>query len=78
MTLLLSKDESLKTTPVYIGFLVLKELSRKEEGKLSIFEIITRLRKLQGIVHYRQIILALMFLYTTGVIEFKEPYIIKI
>lgn len=78
MANLISKDETIKGSTVYIGFLILKELKKKEENKISIYELIERLRKKQGLVHYRQALFSLMFLYASGVISFKEPYICKI
>lgn len=72
--MLLSKDENIKTSSVYIASLVLKVFQQKEQSKLSILEVATELKKYE-ITHYRQIIFGLSFLYTTGIADFKEPYI---
>ena len=77
MSTLISKEEEIKTSVVYVGYLVLKQLSRKEEGKLSIFELVEELKK-KNITHYRQIVFALLFLHSCGIIEFTEPYIYAI
>jgi hypothetical protein len=76
MELLISKDEQIKTSVVYVGYLILKELKKHSDSKVSIFDVSEMLKK-RNIVHYRQIIFALMFLHSCGVIDFKEPYIYK-
>ncbi len=75
---LITKDENIKTTPIYIGYLVLKILKHKKDNKITIFEVMDSLKKELKIVHYGQFILALIFLYSTGIIDFTEPYIYKI
>ena len=77
MTSLISKDEQIKTSVVYVGYLILKELRKNKDDKISIFEVSEMLKK-RNIMHYRQIIFALMFLHSCGVIDFREPYIYKI
>ena len=77
MSNLITKDEAIKTTPIYIGYLILKILKSKKEDKVSIFEVTEKLKKDLVIIHYRQIVLALVFLYSAGVINFTEPYIYK-
>lgn len=77
MNSLITKDEIIKTTPIYIGYLILKILRSKKDDKVSIFEVIEQLKKELKIIHYRQIILSLTFLYTAGIINFTEPYIYK-
>ena len=77
MSNLITKDESIKTTPIYIGYLILKILKSKKEDKVSIFEVTEKLKKELVIIHYRQIVLSLPFLFAAGVINFREPYIYK-
>lgn len=77
MASLISKDEIIKGSPIYIGFLILTELKKQKEEKISVFELIEKLRSKQTILHYRQILFSLLFLYSTGVINFQEPYILK-
>ena len=78
MSSLITKDEEIKTTPIYIGYLILKILKSKKDDKVSIFEVTEKLKKDLKIIHYRQIVLSLNFLYTAGIIDFTEPYIYKI
>ena len=76
MELLISKDEKIKTSVVYVGYIILKELKKNSSDKVSIFEIVDALKK-RNITHSRQIIFGLMFLHSCGIIDFKEPYIYK-
>jgi hypothetical protein len=75
---LITKDEEIKTTPIYIGYLILKILKSKDDDKVSIFEVTEKLKKELKIIHYRQIMLSLIFLYTAGIINFTDPYIYKV
>lgn len=75
--LLISKDGEIKTSSVYVGYLILKELKKKKDDKISIYDIGAALKK-EGITHGSQFLFGLVFLYSTGVIEFKEPYVYKV
>ena len=72
--MLLSKDENIKTSSVYVASLILKMFQKRKLKKLSIFEVAEELKK-YDIEHYRQVIFGLSFLYSAGVVDFKEPYI---
>lgn len=72
--MLISKDENIKTSSVYVASLILKLFKKKKQNKLSIFEVTKELKKYE-IEHYRQVVFGLSFLYSTGVIDFREPYI---
>jgi hypothetical protein len=74
--MLVSKDENIKTSAVYVGSLILKQLQKSKTNKISIFEIAEDLKK-YNIVSYRHIVFSLMFLYSCGIIDFKEPFIYK-
>ena len=39
MELLISKDEKIKTSVVYVGYLILKELKKTKDDKVSIFDL---------------------------------------
>lgn len=77
MPSLISKDETIKGSPIYIGYLILVELKKQKEGKISIFELIEKLKSKQSLLHYRQILFSLILLYSTEIIEFQVPYIYK-
>ncbi|TAE18279.1 MAG: hypothetical protein EAZ95_04570 [Bacteroidetes bacterium] len=72
--LLITPDEDVKKSAIYIGYLVLKKIKKVKEDKISIFDIIEELKK-YNIIHYSQILYGLIFLHTCGIIEFKDPYI---
>lgn len=74
---LISKDEFMRSSVVYIGYLILKELNRRKDKKLPLYEIYDALKK-ERISHYRQIVFSLMFLHACGAIEFREPFIFKL
>jgi len=73
--MLISKDENIKTSFVYVGFLILKELKEKEQ--LSIFDAMQKIRKTCPIT-YRQLTFSLMFLFASCIIDFRSPYIYKL
>ncbi len=71
----LSKDDKLKTSPVFFGYLILKELQAAKDSKVTIVDIVERIKNEFELVHYQQILFALMFLFQAGLIDFNEPYI---
>lgn len=75
MSTLITRDEDIKSSALYVGYLILHELQKKQDGKISIFEIVEKLKKRVKVLHYRQVFFALMFLHINGVVNFSEPYI---
>ncbi len=75
--MLVSKDENIKTSAVYVGSLILKQIKTSKTDKISIFEIAENLKK-YNITSYRHIVFSLMFLYSCGIIDFKEPFIYRL
>ncbi len=75
MKSLISKDEEIRSSPVYLGYLVLKKLKDKKEKKITLHELAQKMREELGNLNYRQFIFSLLFLYQSGVIDFDEPYI---
>lgn len=71
---LLKKDKNIKESFIYGGYVILGKLRRTKEGRVSFHDISAELTK-EGITHYRQQFFSLMFLYSCGIIDFKEPYI---
>lgn len=72
--MLVSKDENLKTSSVYVASLILKQIQKQKVDKISIFEISKELKK-YNIYRYRHLFFGLAFLYSSGIIDFKEPFI---
>lgn len=77
MNTFVSKDESLKTSMPYVGYLVLKKLEKTDDGRLSLAEISHHLTKL-GVTKSRPMMFALIFLHLAGLIDFRAPYIYKL
>ena len=77
MHTLVSKDESLKSSMVHVGYLILKLMDKSENGRLSLTEIAKTLAK-HEIKQSRTMIFALIFLHSTGAIEFTAPYVYRV
>jgi len=74
-TSLFFADEDIKSSYIYIGYLILRKLRSKKENKISIFDLTAILKQDLKIVHYRQLVFALVFLNILGLIDFIAPYI---
>lgn len=74
---MINKEEKIKTSSPYLGFLVLKKLIRVNEQKLMLDEVVLNLKQEFSTINHRQIIFTLIFLYQVGLVEFAEPYIYK-
>lgn len=72
--MLVSKDENIKTSSVYVASLILKQIQNLKGEKISIFEISKELKRYK-ITRYRHMFFGLAFLYSSGIIDFKEPFI---
>lgn len=59
---------------MYIGYLILKEIQKRDTEKISIYDISKVLKK-AGITSSRQLILGLSFLYSVNIVEFEEANI---
>lgn len=71
---LISKDENIKRSIVYLGYIILKELSLRNEKKMSIYDVANVLKK-HEILNSQQLTYSLMFLHAADIIDFNEPYI---
>ncbi len=72
--MLVSKDENVKTSAVYVASLILKQIQKQKVDRISIFEVSKELKK-YNISRYRHLFFGLAFLYSSGIIDFKEPFI---
>ncbi len=72
---LLNPDTPMHSSSVYLAFLILKKLMKQDQ--LSIVELHSFLKKEAKNYTYTSVINSLLFLYSTGVIDFEEPYIYK-
>lgn len=72
--MMLASSNALKSSAMYIGYLILKEIQKQAAEKISIYDASKALKK-AGIVSSRQLILGLSFLYSVNIIEFEEANI---
>ena len=73
---LISPEQDIQKSPVYIGFVILKMF--KEKDRVSIFDLYRKVKKDIGYVPYNNTIYALCFLYSLNIIYFRSPYVYKI
>lgn len=70
----MAKSNVLQSSVMYIGYLILKEIQKHENGKVSIYDVSKALKK-NGIFSSRQVILGLSFLYSVNIVDFEEAII---
>jgi len=68
---MVANSNSVKSSVMYIGYLILKEIKLKNSEKVSIYDI-SRVLKKKGISSSRQLVLGLSFLYSVDIVEFEE------
>ncbi len=73
-SIMVAYNNNLKTSAMYIGYLILKEIKEKNVDKISIYDI-SRALKQSGINNSRQLILGLSFLFSIGILDFEEANI---
>lgn len=71
MSIMVANSNSVKSSAMYIGYLILKEIKEKNSAKVSIYDI-SRVLKKKGIRSSRQLVLGLSFLYSVDIVEFEE------
>ena len=72
--MMLASSNALKSSAMYIGYLILKEIKKQEAGNIFIYYVSKALKK-AGITSSRQLILGLSFLYSVNIVEFEEANI---
>lgn len=68
---MIASSNALKSSAMYIGYLILKEIQKQDMDKVSIYDVSKALRK-EGITSSRQLVLGLSFLYSVDIVEFEE------
>ena len=58
--MMLASSNALKSSAMYIGYLILKEIQKQESEKVSIYDVSKALKK-AGITSSRQLLLGLPF-----------------
>lgn len=71
MSIMVASSNSIKSSVMYIGYLILKEIKVQNADKVSIYDI-SRALKRKGVNSSRQLVLGLSFLYSVDVVEFEE------
>lgn len=71
---MLANSADLKSSAMYIGYHILKEIQRQKNDKISIYDISRALKK-EGVGNSRQIILGLSFLFSVDILDFEEAMV---
>lgn len=71
---MVANSNALKTSAMYIGYLILKEVQKQDKISISIYDVSKALKKV-GVSSSRQLVLGLSFLYSVNIIEFEEAKI---
>lgn len=71
---MVASSNVLKSSAMYVGYLILKEIKKLDVDKVSIYEV-SRALKRNGIASSRQLVLGLSFLFSVNLIEFEEANI---
>ena len=72
--MMVASSNTFKSSAMYIGYHILKEIQRQSNDKISIYDIAGALKK-AGIGGSRQIVLGLSFLYSVDIIDFEEAMV---
>ena len=72
--MMMANSNTLKSSALYIGYLILKEIQKQGRDIVSIYDVSKALKK-NGISSSRQLILGLSFLYSVDIVEFEEANI---
>ncbi len=71
VSIMMANSNALKSSAMYIGYIILKEIQKRNADKVSIFDVSKALTK-AGITSSRQLILGLSFLYSVNIVDFEE------
>lgn len=74
VSMMMASSNALKSSAMYIGYLILKEIQKQRRDKVSIYDVSKALKK-SGISSSRQLVLGLSFLYSVNIVEFEEANI---
>ena len=67
-------ENDLKTSAMYIAYLILSGMKKKKKDRLSIYDISDILQK-KNVSSSRQLVIGLLFLYSVDIIDFEEATI---
>lgn len=72
--MMIANSNALKSSAMYIGYLILKEIQKQGRYKVSVYDVSKALKKC-GVASSRQLVLGLSFLYAVNIVEFEEAHI---
>ncbi len=72
--MMIANNSVLRSSAMYIGYLILKEIQKQGRDKVSIYDVSKALKK-SGVSSSRQLVLGLSFLYSVNIVEFEEANI---
>ena len=73
---LFDPEEDIEAAAPIVGYKILQLIGDKHSNKVSIFDVADRFKH-ERWFSFRRIHLALVFLYSVGLIEFEQPYIVN-
>ncbi|MDJ0898512.1 MAG: hypothetical protein QNJ55_06850 [Xenococcus sp. MO_188.B8] len=76
MSNLISKDDDLRRSAPIIGFEVLKLIRENNSSQINILDIAEKLHKTNQ-TGERSIYYGIIFLYSLGIVDFNEPYLVN-
>lgn len=71
---MVANQATLKSSAMYIGYQILREIQSQGKDRISIYDV-SKTLKATGIGNSRQLMMGLSFLYAVGIIEFEEAMI---
>ena len=71
VSIMMANSNALKSSAMYIGYIILKEIQKQNTDKVSIFDVSKALKK-AGITSSRQLILGLSFFFFFYIVDFEE------
>lgn len=71
---MVANPSTLKSSAMYIGYHILKEIQAQGKEKVSIYDV-SRALKAAGMGGSRQLMMGLSFLYAVDIVDFEEAMI---
>lgn len=71
---MVANPSALKSSAMYIGYHILKEIQRQGQDNISIYDV-SKALKAAGMGGSRQLMMGLSFLYAVDIIDFEEAMI---
>lgn len=68
--------EDVSISPPIIGYRIMQLLEENDSNQISIFDITDKFKN-EKWFSSRQLYLGMLFLFSVGLIEFNQPYIVK-